>query len=350
MPLDVVRLRDSDIAALSTGEEFRAAVLLWCASWHQVPAASLSDDDRVLSQLAGYGRVVAEWKKVRDGALRGWVKCADGRLYHPVVAEKANESWRAKHRHAYTKLEDRVRKQNKKRAEIGLVLLEIPDFDTWISIGFPTERDLFPTETPKPSPGISDRSAGIPPENVLKGEGQGQGYVNPYGGGIAQDSGSDHGPSDSPPAAAALLETLAAHGIDAAPDDPRVTAWVAAGVTPAMLVSAIAEARKRRAKAQSPQPVNVGFLDAIVGDVLAARATPSAATGMTTADWWRSWSGIVAKGTELDVTQRDDEPDMDFRLRVYRAAGNGPWWDELDRRFRNTAGPVKAGEILENGR
>jgi hypothetical protein len=27
------------------------------------------------------------WKKVRAGALRGWVKCSDGRLYHPVVAE-----------------------------------------------------------------------------------------------------------------------------------------------------------------------------------------------------------------------------------------------------------------------
>ncbi|MDN7790464.1 YdaU family protein [Burkholderia contaminans] len=171
---------------------------------------------------------------------------------------------------------------------------------------------------------------------------------NLSGGGTAEASGCVRA-KESPPAAA-LLETLAALGVDAAPDDARVAAWAAAGVTKAMLVAAISEARQRRAKANSPQPVNVGFLDAIVGDVLAARATPSAATGMTTGDWWRSWSGIVAKGTEFDVTQRDDEPDMDFRLRVYRAAGDGPWWDELDRRFRNTAGPVTAGEILENGR
>ncbi|WP_338129699.1 HNH endonuclease [Burkholderia glumae] len=93
MPLDVVRLRDSDIAALSSADEFRSAVMLWCASWHQVPAASLPDDDRVLAQLAGYGRVVTEWKKVHVGALRGWVKCSDGRLYPPVVAAHARRVW-----------------------------------------------------------------------------------------------------------------------------------------------------------------------------------------------------------------------------------------------------------------
>lgn len=93
MPLDVVRLRDSDLAARSTAEEFRAAVFLWCASWHQIPAASLPDDDNVLARLAGFGRGVKDWMKHRKGALRGWMKCSDGRLYHPVVSEKANEAW-----------------------------------------------------------------------------------------------------------------------------------------------------------------------------------------------------------------------------------------------------------------
>lgn len=98
MPLDVVRLRDCDLAATASGEEFRAAVLLWCASWHQTPAASLPNDDAILSALAGFGRVVKEWFKVKDGALRNWVECSDGRLYHPTVAEKANEAWQAKKR------------------------------------------------------------------------------------------------------------------------------------------------------------------------------------------------------------------------------------------------------------
>lgn len=93
MPLDVLRLRDSDLAALATGEEFKAAVLLWCVAWHQVPAASLPKDDRLLARFSGAG---PGWKKIREEALRGFVECSDGRYYHAVIAEKALESWRAK--------------------------------------------------------------------------------------------------------------------------------------------------------------------------------------------------------------------------------------------------------------
>jgi hypothetical protein len=90
MPLDVVRIIDSDLFALSTGEEFKAALALWCKAWLQVPAASLPDDDRVLAHLSGAG---LRWKKVKKIALRGWILCHDGRFYHPVVAEKANDAW-----------------------------------------------------------------------------------------------------------------------------------------------------------------------------------------------------------------------------------------------------------------
>jgi len=90
MPVDTVRLLDSDINAISSGDEFRAAVRLWCKAWHQVPAGSLPDDDRILATLSGYG---VRWKRMREVALRGFVRCSDGRLYHPVIAEKALEAW-----------------------------------------------------------------------------------------------------------------------------------------------------------------------------------------------------------------------------------------------------------------
>jgi hypothetical protein len=93
MPMDVVRVLDSDLFALSTGDEFKASLSLWCKAWLQVPAASLPDDDRVLAHLSGAG---TRWRRVKEMALRGWVKCSDGRLYHPVIAEKAAEAW--KHR------------------------------------------------------------------------------------------------------------------------------------------------------------------------------------------------------------------------------------------------------------
>lgn len=93
MPLDVVRLRDSDLMALSTGDEFKTALKLWCIAWHQRPAASLPKDDRVLAHLTGVG---PSWKKLKAGALRGFIECSDGRLYHPVIAEKAAEAWKSK--------------------------------------------------------------------------------------------------------------------------------------------------------------------------------------------------------------------------------------------------------------
>lgn len=93
MPLDVVRLLDSDLFALSTGDEFKAAVSLWCKCWLQLPAASLPDDDRILAALAGFGRDVKGWVKVKAMAMRGFILCDDGRWYHEVIAKKAIEAW-----------------------------------------------------------------------------------------------------------------------------------------------------------------------------------------------------------------------------------------------------------------
>lgn len=91
MPIDVIRLLDSDLFALATGDEFKAAFALWGKSWMQVPGGSLPVDARVLAHLSGHRS--GPWSDVCDMALRGWVECSDGRLYHPVVAEKAIEAW-----------------------------------------------------------------------------------------------------------------------------------------------------------------------------------------------------------------------------------------------------------------
>lgn len=93
MPLDVVRMFDSDFYALSSGDEFKAGLSLWCKAFLQMPAGSLPDDDRLLAHLSGSG---STWRRVKDMALRGWVKCSDGRLYHRTVAEKVLEAWKAR--------------------------------------------------------------------------------------------------------------------------------------------------------------------------------------------------------------------------------------------------------------
>lgn len=166
MELDVRRLRDSKFAAAAEGEAFRAGILLWCAAWHQVPAASLPDDDVELANLAGYGRVLKEWKKVRAAALHGFVKCADGRLYHPVVAEKAIAAFAAKEKYAYEKYCDRLRKENAKRAKEGKPLLCVPPQALWKTGAYP--HGMAPQGEGSP-PEILHPSAGNPPETGLKG-------------------------------------------------------------------------------------------------------------------------------------------------------------------------------------
>ncbi len=99
MPLEVDTLRDSDLRRRSSGDEFKAAVILWAACWHQVPSGSLPDDDIELADLAGIGTgkpALRAWLKVKVMALRGWYKASDGRLYHPVMSKKAVDKWEVK--------------------------------------------------------------------------------------------------------------------------------------------------------------------------------------------------------------------------------------------------------------
>lgn len=93
MMIDIPRLRGSEFDAILDDGAWRAGLNLWLTSWHQVPAASLADDDAALAKAAGLGRDVRTWRKVKAEALRGWQLCSDGLLYHPVVAEMALEAW-----------------------------------------------------------------------------------------------------------------------------------------------------------------------------------------------------------------------------------------------------------------
>jgi hypothetical protein len=95
MMVDVGRMMGSEFnsTASRTPVAWMVGHKLWYRAWHQVPAASLPDDDDQLCHLAELGFDQKTWKKVKAIALRNWVKCADGRLYHPVLAEVALDSW-----------------------------------------------------------------------------------------------------------------------------------------------------------------------------------------------------------------------------------------------------------------
>lgn len=286
MPLDVQRLCDSDLAALESPEACWAALLLWCKSWHQVPCASLPDDDRVLAKFTGYQRAPEAWQAIREGALRGWIKCSDGRLYHPVVSEKANESWLAKHRRAFEKLEDRMRKKNKSRAESGLFPLELPPLETWIDMGRPLERDLFPSEFSSTSSGkpiaVPRNSAGIPLEKALKGEGEGEGEGTEQNGegkealGAVPARANLDTPTDASPVSRAIeiavyLRQRGVVGANSA--NPNISQWSDdARVTNEILDAAISVMHSRKLE----KPAGPNYLATIIPDLLNPKPVASA--------------------------------------------------------------------------
>lgn len=208
MPLDVLRLRDSTLAIKCSGEEFRAAVLLWCASWHQIPAGSLPDDDAELATFAGFGRVVKEFKKIRTGALRGWVKHSDGRLYHAVVTEKVLDAWDGKLRQQWRTECARIRKHNERHGTSH----KSPDFEDWKSCGCLTGQSLAVTcdsENMSHATGAESHARQTPLSDVKStprdsGQGQGQG----------QSTYSDTGVSGGkPPAPMSPDEIIFGYGV-----------------------------------------------------------------------------------------------------------------------------------------
>ena len=194
MPLDVQRLRDSDLASDETPEACWAAVLLWCAAWHQVPAASIPDNDQWQAKQCGYvaqGRISPGWKRIRSGALRGWVLCSDGRLYHPVVAEKAREAWRQKLAQRWRSEAARVKKHNQRHN----TNIEILDFDAWVAAGCPNgQTQIVPRDKAPPSLGhdgdVPEETPSKGPDRERKGQGQGPDLTGFVG-------------AEAPPAAAA---------------------------------------------------------------------------------------------------------------------------------------------------
>ena len=93
MPIDTnMMIFDSEWLMLSAEQQAaRLHCMAW--SWRNRPAASIPDI-RLSARPPGIPWTNRAWVKHREAVLKPWVLCADGRLYHPWLAEHANESWR----------------------------------------------------------------------------------------------------------------------------------------------------------------------------------------------------------------------------------------------------------------
>lgn len=197
MPLDVSRLRDSELASDESPESFRAAVLLWCASWHQVPAGSIPNNDGWIAKQAGYthmGQVSEAWATVRSGAMRGWVLCTDGRYYHEVIADKVLAAWKAKTEQRWRTEMGRIKKHNDRHPGANVPRMAL---DQWLRAGRPSGQPLHVPEDTPPCP--SGRPHVVPRETPSKGEGEGEGQREGQGDSLF-NTASSAPPPPSPPA------------------------------------------------------------------------------------------------------------------------------------------------------
>jgi hypothetical protein len=95
-PIFRARLFGSAFHARVSDAAWRAGVTLWLKSWDQVPAGTLPGDEIELCRLAELGRDLKSWRKIKEDAMWGWIKCSDGRFHHPVVAEGVTAAWQSK--------------------------------------------------------------------------------------------------------------------------------------------------------------------------------------------------------------------------------------------------------------
>ena len=222
MPLDIIRLFGSRFHAIATDAEWRAGVTLWAKSFHQVPAASIPDDDVELCRLAELGRDIKTWRKVREVALHGWIKCSDGRLYHPIVAEKANEAWSRKQA-------QRARSIKGNSARWGLQKDRI------------SEEEVMQDGQPEGSLKDSLKESSKDPKG--QGQGQGQGLEDKPPAPREGRAGDNHPGTAEPSPYAAVCIALRAAGMQAVnPSHPVLRALVDAGAEPAEFVAAAARA------------------------------------------------------------------------------------------------------------
>lgn len=150
MPLKIEQLKASRTWLVCRRRPELAFYLinLWMRAWGEEPAGSIEDDDDVLAAAADCPP--DKWPAIREAALAGWVRCSDGRLYHPTLCEIAAETFEKRTAIEQERAADRARKREKyRRASAG---------KTANSEKPPPENRISPPEKSQ-----------IPPEFALKG-------------------------------------------------------------------------------------------------------------------------------------------------------------------------------------
>lgn len=329
MPLDVRRLLSSEtwIEAADDPRLGHALMSLWAESWHQVPAGSLPDNDRVLQRLSMCPDA-KEWRRIRERALLGWRRCSDGRLYHPVVVEKAQESWAhkvAQRERTALATAARERKRREKEEAIEKALRERDER---------ANADARPDDVARDEGRDEQRDVERDVSRDVH-QGTGTGTVKPktpeathpthstFGGSAGTDrvaspgdrDAQGQGGSDPTPARrgelAGLLRGL---GVVCTYAHPTVCAWAnGMAVSDDEAREAVAVARMRK---PAPKPIPMAYLEPILAEMRNPPAGGATADPGLVARWWESEAGTQEQAARLGLTARGGEGWPEFRGRI----------------------------------
>lgn len=298
MPLYGDRLFKSETWIGGSPEAKIAALRLWWQAYaHETPAGSLPDSDTLLADYAGYGVALKAWQRVKPQAMRGWVQCSDGRLYHKVVCEIVMTAWA-----------ERVKAREKGKAGAA---------KRWGAGG--STANATATKPDGPSNGTGNARA-------IASDRTGQDRTGNNGAG---------GPATSAPdrpraVALAMLVIKLENDRGKAPRitsiDPRVIAWAERGVTDSQVTEAHRLAVADRTAKEDDGPINAGFLDIFVAKVLNLGNGQSRVTVAEKPWFINGWPALEEKAKELKVEPWDERKEHApvFRARVLKAAGITP--------------------------
>lgn len=300
MPVDTVRLLDSDLFALSTGDEFKAAVALWCKAWQQKPAGSLPSDDRVLAHLSG----AKQWKKVKSMAMRGFLLRRDGRWYHPVIADKALEAWQRREdwqdaqenkQTRQQRWRQRLKEVSKQLREAGVPVPAGASLETLERLLGDAVASTHASTSPstQASTGASASASTVDAsETGRTGTGTGTGTLKPKSGEALSSSERARDPDLDPekprasPASspsAILAVTLRRLGCQITPSHPLAVQWATEGVTTETVTRAMAIARDRPGKADGNIPP--AYLAKIIAELLNPTMPTNPVQRQPESDW-----------------------------------------------------------------
>lgn len=323
-PVEVHRLLSSDTWVLGTGDQRAAAITLWLASWHQVPAGSIPKADPLLARLS---HANAKWGRVKEHALRGWIEATDGRLYHPVVAEKALEAWIEKLAFSHSGTVGNAKRWGIDIATSGIREQVIAACDMLralspqskvfkkkavlsIVAGSPTES---PPDTQKPSP--PDSPTDSPTDRKGQGQGEGQGIDSvPTGTGAVAPAPEAECQAKAPVDMTKAELWKAGKSLLAEAGMPKAQCGSFVGKLVSDHGDAIVIEAVRTAVVQRPaDPAE--YLVALCRTASGLRKQP--------VQWWSTDETIEAKAKELGMKANPGEYMKDFKGRIEAAIANG---------------------------